>query len=560
MRGAWRGVPRAHAVHYASCRPSDPGTTTLYHSAEQRLARLIEAGQADLLHRSQVGLEKESLRVASTGGIAQTPHPRALGSALTNPYITTDYSEALLEFITPPCADPREALRFLQDLHKFVYDHLDHEVLWSTSMPCVLAGEANIPIAQYGSSNVGMMKTVYRRGLGYRYGRMMQVIAGVHFNYSLADDFWHAYHAVEGATGSLQDFINDAYMGMIRNLQRFGWLVPYLFGVSPAVCKSFLEGLRTQLPEFDANTFYDPYATSLRMGDIGYQNNREGEIGIKACYDSLDSYIESLTCAIETPSPEYERIGVRVGNEYRQLNANMLQIENEYYSTVRPKQVLDDNEKPTLALKRRGIRYVELRSLDVNAFDPLGISEEQLYFLEALLVFSVLQDSPRISRDEAAAIDRNQNQAAHRGRDPRLELERGGERVRLRDWGLELLDAMSGVCRVLDGGSPDRPYTASLNRQRAALEDPSLTPSARMLVQMREAREGFYHFAMRMSRKHQRYFAAMALDPEREAFLADVAQRSLARQRQIEATDRLSFDEYLERYLAQRLDEPLPAL
>jgi len=528
----------------------------LYHTAEQRLARLIDAGQAGLLHDSNIGLEKESLRVASTGGIAQTPHPAALGSALTNPYLTTDYSEALLEFITPPSSDPREALRFLHDLHKFVYDRLDEELLWATSMPCVLAGESSIPIAQYGSSNIGMMKTVYRRGLGYRYGRMMQVIAGVHFNYSLSDEFWVAYHALEGGEGSLREFTDRAYMGMVRNLQRYGWLVPYLFGVSPAVCKSFLEGLRTHLPEFDANTFYEPFATSLRMGDIGYQNNREGEIGIKACYDSLDSYVESLTCAIETPSPEYERIGVFVDGEYRQLNANMLQIENEYYSTVRPKQVLEDNEKPTLALKRRGIRYVELRSLDVNAFDPLGISEDQLYFLEALMVFCLLQDSPRISHEEALAIDRNQNQAAHRGRDPQLQLERGGQMLRLREWGLELLDAMAGVCEALDGESRERPYSASLRRQRAALEDPALTPSARMLTEMRENREGFYHFAQRMSQKHHRYFETSALDPEREAFLSGAAEHSLQRQREIEAADRIGFSEYLEQYFAQGLHEP----
>jgi len=524
---------------------------TLYHIAEQRLRRLIDAGQAGLLRERNVGLEKESLRVARSGGIAQTPHPRTLGAALTNPYLTTDYSEALLEFITPPCSDPREALAFLHDLHKFVYDRLDDELLWATSMPCVLAGASSIPIAEYGRSNVGMMKTVYRRGLGHRYGKMMQVIAGVHFNYSLSDEFWAAYHTLEGADVSRRAFIDDAYMGMVRNLQRYGWLVPYLFGVSPAVCKSFLEGLRTRLPEFDANTFYEPFATSLRMGDIGYQNNREGEIGIKACYDSLDSYVDSLTCAIETPSPEYERIGVLVDGEYRQLNANMLQIENEYYSTVRPKQVLEDNEKPTLALKRRGIRYVELRSLDVNAFDPLGISEDQLYFLEALMVFCLLQDSPAIGAQEAAAIDRNQNQAAHRGRDPQLKLERAGQMLPLRQWGLELLDAMAGICAVLDGHPSGGPYSASLARQRAALQDPALTPSARMLTEMRESREGFYHFALRMSQKHHRYFAATALDAERQAFLDEVARRSLREQGEIEAAERLDFGDYLARYFAQ---------
>jgi glutamate--cysteine ligase len=281
----------------------------LYQMADQRLSRLLNCQQPALLSGGLIGLEKESLRVNRKGGIAQTPHPRVLGSALTNPYVTTDYSEALLEFITPPFAEPAAALKFLRDAQKFVYDRLQDEILWATSMPCVLIGEANIPIAYYGESNAGKMKTVYRRGLGYRYGRVMQVIAGVHFNYSVPDAFWPVFQELEGASGPLQAFINDRYFGMIRNLQRFGWLVSYLFGASPAVCKSFMGGKPTHMPVFNDNTYYEPYATSLRMGDIGYQNRKEDETGVKACYDSLDSYVASLTCAIGTPCPaDRERI------------------------------------------------------------------------------------------------------------------------------------------------------------------------------------------------------------------------------------------------------------
>ena len=254
----------------------------MYQSVENRLRRLDNAGVAALLKGGVIGLEKESLRVSPDGGIAQTPHPRALGSALTHPYITTDYSEALLELITPPMDDGLQALDFLQDLHKFVYDNLEDEILWATSMPCVLEGGANIPIARYGDSNVGMMKTVYRRGLGHRYGRVMQVIAGVHFNFSVGQAFWPAHQELERARGSRRDFVDAAYLGQTRNLQRYGWLIPYLFGASPAVCKSFLGGRPTTLKEFDRSTYYEPYATSLRMGDIGYTNSKEKGVGIKA--------------------------------------------------------------------------------------------------------------------------------------------------------------------------------------------------------------------------------------------------------------------------------------
>ena len=226
----------------------------MYQIAEKRLAKLVNARQNSLLADSQVGLEKECLRVSPEGTLSQAQHPKALGSPLTHPYITTDYSEALAEFITPPFVNTIDALNFLRDTQRFVYDELDDELLWVTSMPCVVAGETSIPIAQYGNSNPGMMKTVYRRGLGHRYGRVMQTIAGVHFNYSFPESFWPLYQEIEQDKGDLQDFISESYFGLIRNLQRFGWLVPYLFGASPAVCMSFIGGKPTILEEFNDNT------------------------------------------------------------------------------------------------------------------------------------------------------------------------------------------------------------------------------------------------------------------------------------------------------------------
>ncbi|MGD9163263.1 MAG: glutamate--cysteine ligase, partial [Chromatiales bacterium] len=348
----------------------------MYKVSQKRLLRLRQADQARLLRGGLIGIEKEGLRVSPHGCISQKPHPVALGSPLTNRYITTDYSEALTEIITPPSDVRSEPLRFLFAAHHFVYQHLHDEILWSASMPCVVEGDAGIPIAEYGNSNAGLMKTVYRRGLGHRYGRVMQVIAGIHFNYSLSTAFWEFYQESEGDKRGSQAFISEAYFGMLRNLQRFGWLIPYLFGASPAVCKSFLGGRPTSLESFDEFTYYEPYATSLRMGDIGYQNSKEEGTGIKACYDCLDAYVETLSRAIETPCPIYQAIGVKVDGRHEQLNANILQIENEYYSTVRPKQIPEYMEKPIHALKRRGVRYVELRSLDVNPFNPLGIAEE----------------------------------------------------------------------------------------------------------------------------------------------------------------------------------------
>lgn len=510
--------------------------------------------QPDAFAGGLTGIEKESLRVGADGVIAQTPHPVGLGSALMHPWITTDYSEALLELITPPFVGPDRALDFLAQLQHFVYERLDDELLWSASMPCVVQGEAGIPIASYGHSNLGMMKTVYRRGLGYRYGKVMQVIAGTHFNYSFPKQLWPAWQTRLKDGQPLQAFISDRYFHTIRNLLRHGWLVPYLFGASPAVCKSFLCGqTSTRLEVYNESSYYGPYATSLRMCDIGYQNSREAELGFKADYDSLDAYVASLSRAITTPCPRYAEIGVQVAGEYRQLNANMLQIENEYYSSVRPKQLLVGNEKPTLALARRGVRYIELRSLDINPFDPRGINEQQCHFLECFMLFCLLADSPRIDRQERREIDVNLDAVCYRGREPGLNLTHDGRTLSLQDWGTEICDEMSVCADLLDTHAAGTPYRDALQAQLAAVQDASLTYSARVLAEMDEYGEGYFDFAKRMSTRHQRHF--LELEPDRaqtRAFENSVIQ-SLEEQQAAEVAETQSFDDFLEEYFAQTL-------
>ncbi len=556
----------------------------------RRLRAIAETGLGDPFRGGLVGLEKEALRVSPAGTISAKPHPLAFGSALTHPYITTDFSEALLELITPPLAEAGEVLGFLDDLHRFVLARLEDEILWGASMPCILEGGEGIPLARYGSSNAARMKTLYRRGLGYRYGRTMQVIAGVHYNFSFSDDFWAGYQAqvgrlapaaLAGATRSgdgriIQEwarlaelaaadaghFRSEVYLGLVRNIQRYGWLVPYLFGASPAVCKTFVQDFvleaQSGLVPFDEHTLYYPHATSLRLGDIGYQNRQEEGTGMKANYDSLDAYVRSLSWAISTPCPHYEAIGVKVGGDYRQLNANVLQIENEYYSSVRPKALMDWLEKPTQALRRKGVAYIEVRSFDVNAFVPNGVDPEQLHFMAAFVRFCLLADSPPIQPRERRAIDDNLLLVAHRGREPGLCLEQDGQPVALRDWALELLEAMAPVADLVDGGlgpgAADQraagTCAGSLARQRAKVLEPDLTPSARMLAEMRERGESFFGLAQRLSQTHRRALLSQPLAPERQAMLEELSRSSLLRQARIEAEDDLDFDTFLDRYLA----------
>ncbi|MEE9398446.1 MAG: glutamate--cysteine ligase [Methylococcales bacterium] len=519
------------------------------------LDKLVTSGQQHLLCGGLKGLEKECLRISNTGMIAQTPHPVELGSALAHPHITTDYSEALLEFITPPFQDTGQALAFLDDIHRYVYANINDEILLATSMPCGIMTDHCIPIAQYGSSNIGRMKTVYRHGLGHRYGRTMQAIAGVHFNYSLPEPLWPALQNLSGSRDTLGRFKDNAYFGIIRNIQRLGWLVLYLFGASPAICKAFLSGRKQKLPnfqKFDDYTLYRPFATSLRMSDIGYKSSTQALLDIS--YDNLASYVTALTKAIETPHPEYQEIGVKINGQYQQLNANILQIENEFYSTIRPKQIINPCEKPTIALERRGVRYVELRSLDIDVYSHTGVTDSTLLFLEALILHSLLTESPPIDLDEDRALKQNILSVAYEGRNPNLELVRGDQSVKLRQWAKEICESMRGICEVLDSATASQPYSKALEIQIEAIADAGHTPSARILAEMRETGSHFAEFALQTSHEYAHHYHSEELSSEIDQKYKNHAKMSVEKQLEIEEGDNRSFDDFLACYFSQKCD------
>ncbi|MSR13365.1 MAG: glutamate--cysteine ligase [Gammaproteobacteria bacterium] len=508
-------------------------------------------GCAWLLAGGKRGLEKESLRITRDGSLATTPHPLAWGSALTHPYITTDYSEALSELITPAFSRSAEVAEFLQQTHQFIYQELSpDELLWSASMPCAIKDDQSVPIAFFGYSNIGRMKHVYRIGLDYRYGRRMQAIAGVHFNYSLPAEFWPAFQGLEKDPGRLRDFTDRSYFALIRNFRRLGWLIPLLFGCSPIVGTSFLSGRTARFKPFDAESHYLPHATSLRMSDIGYKNKNQAALQVS--YDNLDNYVVSLAKAISTPYPEYEVIGLYDGEQRIQLSSNVLQLENEFYSYIRPKRAINSGEKPSTALRERGVEYVEMRALDISTFSPTGVAIEDMHFLEVFLLLCLLAESAPIKAEELWAIEYNELTIALRGREPGLRLIEGERRIAVTEWAGEIFSAMDPICEILDRDAPDKPYRAALARQRQALADPSLLPSARVMQALRSSHQTFYEFTLARSREYAAGFRKNPLD----AVLADqfksIAEESLASQREIEASDNLSFEDFLARYFAER--------
>jgi glutamate--cysteine ligase len=516
-------------------------------SLAARLRWLSTGDHAALVRRGRRGVEKESLRVQADGHLSKRPHPRALGAALTHPYLTTDYSESLPEFVTPPHASNWETLQFLCDLHAFAHRRLDDELLWPASMPCELDGNETIPIANYGTSNQGLMKTVYRRGLGHRYGRAMQAIAGVHFNYSPPDALWPAYHEHERSRATLDEFRSAALMGLVRNYRRCAWLIAYLFGASPAIAKSFRPEGHELLVELDTSTWHAPFATSLRMSDLGYRNKSQGRLRISA--NSLAEYVAGLTAAVSTVEPRYSAIGVLVDGEYRQLNANILQIENEYYSAIRPKPSKSSTKRPVVALRERGVEYVEVRTLDLSPNDPAGLNQNQLRFLEILLIHCLLSESPPIGTKEQEEIDRHDVVVARDGRRPGLEIVVLGAAAPLSQHGLALVDALEPVAELLDNDGEG--YKAALTLAREALREPERTPSATLLRALREERAGFVEYTRGVARGHGEYFRGLSLPAQTEARLESLAVESLRSAAALERANSPPFAEYLDSFEAE---------
>ena len=549
----------------------------MYSEVRERANRLLAAKDSSVFAGRKIGLEKESLRVGAAGGIAQTDHPAALGSALTHPSITTDFSEALLEMVTPPCDSADQALDYLIGIHQFIIDRLPNaEHIWNTSMPCILRGGDSVRIGEYGSSFSGQMKHAYRRGLGLRYGRRMQAIAGVHFNFSLPETSWPIRAALlnnrdawpDSQHASAQDvhrldeqtrYRTDGYFEMMQNLLRVGWIVPYLFGASPAICTSFLaDGEKDDFDVWNESTRYAPYGTSLRMGKIGYRYREDAPIDLSVRHTDINAYISDIIGHVTTEHPPYKALGLYDEHQQlQQLSACRLQIENEFYGTVRPKQIAQPGELPIHALRERGVRYLELRSVDVNLLDPVGVNLQQIAMLELLMIFAWLADPISLSDEEMQACTRNIQRVAHRGREPGLRLETATGEQDIKSWGTAILEALEPVALHLDESRDSALYVRSLDTQRRLFEDSELTPSARMIAGIK--RNGsFFEHAQQLSKEHQTQLASAPRNADLEAELTGKVIQSRKDQARLEAESVGEFEDFLADYLGQIQPESVP--
>ncbi len=513
---------------------------------QTHLRRVGSDDARNFLNRLGRGIEKESLRVLPDGELSHRPHFMSLGSALTHPHITTDFSESQLELITNVHHSPETVLEELIDVHRYVYQHIDDELLWASSMPCILGRANDIPVGQYGTSNIGRTKTIYRRGLGIRYGRLMQTISGIHYNFSLPEALWPIVAEARGFEDS-QDFRTRAYFDLIRNFRRHSWLLILLFGASPAICKSFVSGRKHNLEPIGEGSLHLPFATSLRMGGLGYQSDAQSELHVS--YNSFRQYAETMRSALTSPYPEYERLGVMADGKHQQLNACLIQIENEFYGTIRPKRRILPGERPLQALDQRGVEYIEVRCLDLNPFCPVGIDETEIRFLDTFLLHCLFTESPLDSPAESLEIVDNQKTVVERGRQPGITLKKGGVAVALGDWSSQLLNECRGIADLLDSAEGADDFQAALQQQVDTLEDLNKSPSARILQTMEHENIPFFRFAMNQSLKHKETFASCPLEESKRTYFDRLTRESLQKQSDIEASDELPFEEFLAEYL-----------
>lgn len=516
-------------------------------SARLEALRTLPAGDLAAINR---GIERETLRVTAHGQLAHSGHPEALGATLTHPTITTDYAEALLEFITPVARSVRQTLTQLRDLHRFTYRNIGDELLWPLSMPCYVNEPDQIQIANYGTSHTGLMKMTYRRGLTHRYGAIMQTIAGVHFNFSPPDAVWDVM-AQQDKQPNCSSYRSERYFDLIRNFLQHAWVLPYFFGASPVVCSSFVRSSPgdVELESFGGGMLYRPYATSLRMSDLGYTNKEQA--ALKISYNSCDEYIQGLRRAVSTPSERFARIGVQDNHgEFLQLNSNILQIENEFYSPVRPKRTAHSGETPTQALERGGVEYIEIRALDVNPNSPVGITAEQMLFLDLLLMYCLLDESPALSQQQLADANRNLTRVVLDGRDPALRILRGGHYVLLRDLLKDLFKVLSPIAELLDNAYGGDAYASVLTTLGTQIEHPEQTISGRMLCNMRQAQQSGQGYAMRLARQYREQLIDEPLEFYGETELETMARTSLDEKIAIENQQQGAFADYLAAYFA----------
>lgn len=427
------------------------------------------------------GIERETLRIEKNGKFSSSKHPYLIGSSLTHRWITTDFSENLLEFVTPTSKNINYLLKFLQDVHSFVAYKTQNERMWPFSIPYLYNQSTSIQIAEYGKSQIGKIKQIYRTGLKNRYGDLVNTISGIHYNFSLPKIFWKNWKKYTTNLNHI-DYVSCGYLNLIRNYYRFGWIIPYLFGASPAISKYFLKSNKYQFQENKEKILYLPWSTSLRLSDMGY--TKTSIIDLNILFNDLESYIKNLDKAIHTTSKKFSNIGIKnEKGEFLQLNTNILQMESELYTPIRPKRKTRPGESLLCALKNKGIEYVEIRSLDINPFSPIGINKDQILILDLFLIWCALIDAPKMNKINILLNNKNWEKIIFEGRKPnqKIYINNQYETKSLTKIGEIIFQDLKKIAKIMDFQSKKLEYQKACKKTIVFFKNTELTYSAQLL-------------------------------------------------------------------------------
>lgn len=499
---------------------------------------LLVHPDARLIKNNLRGIEKECLRVSQNGNISKKRHPLSLGSALTNSFITTDFGEAQLELITPPNNSIQNSLDYLNNIHYFVSQNIyEDELLWPMSMPCNIHYDSEIIVANYGESNLGKLKKTYRNGLTHRYGKKMQAISGLHYNFSISQELWSKVLPKNLSADKRKHFINENYFGLMRNIIRFGCIFPYIMGASPFI----LDSINSCSYKIFKN------ATSLRSSSFGYHNNLTT---VHVSYNSVEEYIQNIRKAVLTPNKSYtvKCINPYIKKNDYQLNENILQIDNEYYSSIRPKSNLNSNDASLKNLAVGGVEYIELRGIDINPFSPNGIDLWQAAFIETFIMTCFFLESNPISWVEQNKYTENYNKVALHGKSKDCTVYFYGKNILITELLKILLEKLFSVSSWLDSCYNVKYYTKSIQHVERILyhQEPLLCDM--LLDEMINSKESFVNNILSLCQKHKDYWSNFVFNEDMQNKLQQEQNKSWKKYHGLKKNDAIDFKSFLEKY------------
>ena len=385
--------------------------------------------------KARYGIEKEGQRVDLDGNLAKTGHPASIGLADEHPYIQRDFSETQMELITPVLNTLDELFDYLSGIHDVAHRSMGkEEMLWPLSMPPALPEkEEDIMIAKFDNFE----SVLYRRSLANSYGRRKQMICGIHFNFEFSDDMLRMLFELQSEEDNYQHFKTDIYLKLTRNYLYYRWLVTYFYGASPTSEENF----------YGCDDKPNEPVRSIRSSRFGYTNHAD----VNVSFSTIQKYISDLTSVV---------------------NRGLLVEEKEFYTAMRLR-----GSDHVAEFAHRGVRYVELRNIDLNPFETNGISYEQAEFLHVFLLY-LLQKEENPEADEYGNAGDARNDV--------VALEHPLAHTQFEAEARELVDGMEKLSQELDF-----PVSESLfGNLREMLADPTKTLAGRLYIESEKTSQG----------------------------------------------------------------------